>query len=208
MNLPPYKNKPTFSDVVEAWDKAPEADIHPLWQHGESYWESGRYQASQVAQWAKKGSTVLDFGCGNGRLSIPLAQAGYTVIAVDSSAAMLQRLKTYADKHKVKIRTVLSDGLDLSEKLGGEKVGTVVCRSVLIHHDYASTEKIVQGIGKVVAKKGHFIADWPLDDNPRERDTWISVTTWRAQNRLAVAAKAGFKPVFLSDQPTVWQKKS
>lgn len=40
--------------------------------------------------------TMIDLGCGTGRTSIPLAQAGYDVIAVDLSQTMLQRLSEKA----------------------------------------------------------------------------------------------------------------
>ena len=36
--------------------------------------------------------TIIDLGCGTGRTAIPLAHAGYDVIAVDLSQTMLQRL--------------------------------------------------------------------------------------------------------------------
>jgi SAM-dependent methyltransferase len=36
---------------------------------------------------------VLDLGCGTGNHAVPLAQRGYTVVGVDSSAAMLDRAR-------------------------------------------------------------------------------------------------------------------
>jgi 2-polyprenyl-3-methyl-5-hydroxy-6-metoxy-1,4-benzoquinol methylase len=38
------------------------------------------------------GCEGLDFGCGDGRVAIPLAALGYEVTAVDSSQRMLDRL--------------------------------------------------------------------------------------------------------------------
>jgi SAM-dependent methyltransferase len=40
------------------------------------------------------GGPVLELGCGTGRLAIPLARAGLEVWALDSSAAMLDQLRT------------------------------------------------------------------------------------------------------------------
>ena len=38
---------------------------------------------------ARMGGPVLDLGCGAGRFIVPLAEAGYAVTGVDTSAAML-----------------------------------------------------------------------------------------------------------------------
>ncbi len=39
----------------------------------------------------RSGGPILELGCGTGRLLVPLAQAGYEVVGVDRSAAMLAR---------------------------------------------------------------------------------------------------------------------
>lgn len=45
----------------------------------------------------RPGATVIDFGCGNGRVSLHFLRAGYHVIAVDISEKSLQELEdTYA----------------------------------------------------------------------------------------------------------------
>ena len=46
-----------------------------------------------VLDLASRGGAVADLGCGTGRLTLPLAQAGYMVEALDHSAAMLERLQ-------------------------------------------------------------------------------------------------------------------
>lgn len=196
-----------FHDVVGAWDRADEAHIHPLWESDQDrYWASGEYQAAQVGEWARKGATVVDFGCGNGRLTVPLARMGYDTIGVDASTTMLQRLSERTEEAGVKVRSVQSDGSDLAAKLGKKKADVVVIRAVLIHHDYAGVEKIVTGVTKALKRGGHLIADWPIGERPGERETWISVTVWDALHRLKVAEKAGLVPVRVGDDPTVWRK--
>lgn len=46
---------------------------------------------------AEAGGPVLDLGCGTGRLSLALAQAGCAVTGVDASAAMLARARAAAE---------------------------------------------------------------------------------------------------------------
>lgn len=197
-----------FHSVTQAWDRAGEEDIHPLWNVSEDdYWASGRAQADQVSEWARPGATVIDFGCGNGRLTIPLAQAGYKTIAVDSSPTMLQRLRIHANTpaERPSFRTIESDGSDLTAKLGKIRADVVVARAVLIHHDYAGVQEIVTNLARALKKGGHLIADWPVGE-PHERPTWISVTVWDAAHRLAVAKQAGLEPVHVTSDPSVWRK--
>lgn len=49
------------------------------------------------------GSNVLDLGCGTGRLTLPLLQAGVNVTAVDISNNMLSILREKTSEHDVKI---------------------------------------------------------------------------------------------------------
>lgn len=52
----------------------------------------------------KDGETVFDMGCGSGTLSVPLAQAGHDVIAVDFSTGMLGELEEAAARAGVAVR--------------------------------------------------------------------------------------------------------
>lgn len=46
-------------------------------------------------------SSIVDFGAGSGRLSIPLARAGHNVTAVEPSGPMLQQLRSAAEGLKI-----------------------------------------------------------------------------------------------------------
>ncbi len=50
------------------------------------------------------GETLFDMGCGSGTLSVPVAEAGHDVIAVDFSSAMLRELAQNAEEHGVASR--------------------------------------------------------------------------------------------------------
>ena len=47
------------------------------------------------------GGTLLDMGCGIGRISIPLAKKGYNVVGLDLSPSYIQRAKEYAEEEGV-----------------------------------------------------------------------------------------------------------
>lgn len=200
-----------FNDVIEAWQRDGENGghgIHPLPVDSAEWWALGEAQAAQVDEYAEPGDLVIDFGCGYGRLAIPLERKGYTVLAVDASQAMLDGLAERAKRAGVEVGHVRSDGSDLADIVDdiiNEQAAVVISRAVLIHHDYAGVQRLVTQLASVLRPGGILIADWPIAENPRERTNWTDVTTWHPHHRLAVAALAGLEPVEGTD---VWRKTS
>ncbi|WP_329036331.1 class I SAM-dependent methyltransferase [Streptomyces sp. NBC_00178] len=79
------------------------------------------------------GASVLELGCGAGRVTHPLVALGYEVTAVDESPQMLERVRG--------ARTVLSaiESLDL----GQERFDAVVLGSFLVH---SSEHRVREGL--------------------------------------------------------------
>lgn len=178
-------------DVIEAWDEAGPAHIHP--SRGvseEAYWSSGEQAAHQLAEVLKPGAKVVDFGVGDGRVAIPLRKLGYQVTGADASPTMLAALA----ENDPDLPQVNSDGVDLYEKVG-HKVDAVICLAVLIHHDRASVLAIIDGLCKAVRKGGLLILDWPTSAHPEEAQVWIDVTTWDPGVQQAEATKRGLKRI-------------
>jgi SAM-dependent methyltransferase len=214
-----------FQGVIEAWQRDGENGghrIHPLPVDSAEWWALGEAQAAQVDQYAEAGDRVIDFGCGFGRLSIPLAEAGYDVLAVDASQAMLDGLAERATRAGVTLKDIwapytgtlptgphiytrLSDGSDMRKFVGHGRADVVISRAVLIHHDYEGVQRLVTQLASVLRPGGVLIADWPTAENPRERTDWVDVTTWHPHHRALVAARAGLEPVEGAD---VWRKMS
>lgn len=195
----------SFDEVVDAWKAADVTHIHPLRNvSDEAYWESGRAQALEAAIWIPEGGSVVDFGCGDGRLSVPLALLGYEVYAVDAAPDMLTRLEQRAED--VSLHTILSDGTTDLAKLIGQQVDVVLARAVFIHHDYESVTTLVNSLVQVLKPGGHLVADWPVSDGPRERRDWIDVTTWDYAHRQKVA-KAARLELVANTTPSVWRKQ-
>lgn len=67
------------------------ADVYDDWYHDVSDAEATVAHIAALA--STRGGRVLELGAGSGRLAIPLARQGLEVWAVDSSAAMLDRLR-------------------------------------------------------------------------------------------------------------------
>lgn len=53
--------------------------------------------------------TILDCACGYGRLTIPLAQAGYTMFGIDFSEVFIEKARAYAAEHKLSIPFLAGD---------------------------------------------------------------------------------------------------
>jgi SAM-dependent methyltransferase len=181
----------TAADIIEAWDQADPAAIHPTRGIDEdAYWGSGHDQAEDIATVLPDGCKVVDFGCGDGRVAIPLRALGYDVTAVDASPTMLDRLH----QHDPDMRAVVSDGTDLYAQLG-KKTEAVVALAVLIHHSYADCLTLLAGLRGAVKQGGTLILDWPVSDEPVEGQSWLEVTTWSQQAHDDTCARIGLKAV-------------
>lgn len=204
---------PTLRDVVQAWREADPKHIHPTREHvsEKAYWDSGRSQAELVLKLVGVGATVLDFGCGDGRIAIPMAKLGIHVYAVDAAPEMLERLEHNTTVVDVNggIDSILSDGTTDLAKLIGHKVDAVNARAVFIHHAHDDVAAMVKQLAACVRSGGFLIADWPVGDHHERRD-WIDVTTWDREKRQAVADAVGLELVtegIPTVRPSVWVKK-
>jgi ubiquinone/menaquinone biosynthesis C-methylase UbiE len=81
---------------------------------------------------ARPGTQVVDLGCGTGQLSIPLAERGARVLAVDISAAMIERLEANARDRSVSGVEAIAIPIE-NLWLPGESVDLVVT-SYALHH--------------------------------------------------------------------------
>ena len=182
----------TAEAVIEAWDQADPAAIHPLRRVSEdAYWESGQVQAEMLATVLPDGAKVMDFGCGDGRVAIPLAGLGYEVAAVDSSQRMLDRLTERAPE----VTAVHAAAGGIAAHLGRRRMDAVYCLAVLIHHSYADCLNIVGKLRAATKLGGLLVLDWPISDQPGEADSWIGVTTWSKEQQDDACERLGLEPV-------------
>ncbi|WP_369211315.1 class I SAM-dependent methyltransferase [Streptomyces flavofungini] len=182
----------TAADVITAWDRADPAAIHPTRHVSEAaYWESGQVQADMLATVIPAGAKVMDFGCGDGRVAIPLAALGYEVTAVDSSQRMLDRLTERAPD----VTTVQATADGIAGYLGRRRMDAVYALAVLIHHSYADCLHIIGKLRAATKLGGILVLDWPVSETPGEADSWIGVTTWSEQQQADACARIGLEPV-------------
>jgi 2-polyprenyl-3-methyl-5-hydroxy-6-metoxy-1,4-benzoquinol methylase len=182
----------TAADVITAWDRADPDAIHPTRRVSEdAYWASGKTQAAMLASVIPDGAKVLDFGCGDGRVAVPLAGLGYEVTAVDSSQRMLDRLT----EHAPDLTTVRATADGIAGHLGRRRMDAVYALAVLIHHSYADCLDIIGRLRAATKLGGTLILDWPVSETPSEADSWIGVTTWSREQQTEACARIGLEPV-------------
>ncbi len=80
-------------------------------------------------------ATVLDVGGGAGHQSLPLARAGYDVMLLDSSPAMLdkarERLQRLPPDVQRRVTLLDADGENADEAVSGRRFAVVLCHGVL-----------------------------------------------------------------------------
>jgi len=103
----------------------------------------------------KKGSRILDIGCGTGRHSVGLAKRGYRMTGIDLSSGMLAQAAEAASRAGVEIE--------------------------LIHADAAKYDADKKFDAAICLCEGAF-ALLGMDDDPLERDLAILKNTGRALN--------------------------
>jgi SAM-dependent methyltransferase len=195
--------QPSFTDVIGSWDERGASDdasqaIHPTGGDPRAYERSGAdmaaYIDTKIQQLLRIGrgpaaTTVLDFGCGDGRVTLPLARDfGYRMIGADASRSMLDRFEKRIEGRN--IPAVLSMGADLNAALKQAQLAppdVIFAVAVLIHHSHADVEQIVAGLTRAVAPGGYLMLGMPLYDEPRERSSWCDVSTWTFAEVAAIA---------------------
>lgn len=122
----------------------------------------------------KSNKLAVDLGAGSGFQSIPLAQLGYSVVAIDLSDKLLNELKANTDQV---IKTVKDDFLNFADHIQS-KAGLVVCMGdTLTHLDSVDTiAKLFNKVYECLDNGGTFVLTFrDLTFELRDLDRFIPV---------------------------------
>jgi len=162
----------------EGWD-----DYAPFYD-----WENARTLGRRdVPFWkavaARAGGTVLELGCGTGRISMPLGRAGVPLVGIDRSDAMLERARRRVKRGRLERRVRLVRGdiraLPFEDSPGFSAVLAPygILQSLLRERDLAAT---LTAVHRVLAPGGTFglelVADLPSWEEYRKR---VSLKGWK-----------------------------
>jgi SAM-dependent methyltransferase len=108
------------------------------------------------------GGPVLEYGCGNGRITIPLARCGIAVTGVDRSAPMLAdlRARLRAEPDEVRARVTLRRG-DMRAAALGRRFPLIFCPfNAFLHlYDRRDVERFLARVRAHLAPGGTFVFD-------------------------------------------------
>jgi len=143
------------------------------------------------------GRSVLDAGCGTGRVARELARRGYEVMGVDSDASMLDVARAEAPQ----LRWVQAD---LAQLELGERFDVVVAAgNVMVYLASGTGQEVVRRMAGAVRPAGLLVAGWrteraPADGRPvlpvADYDAWTQGAGLHAVARYATWQGAPWGP--------------
>lgn len=153
-------------------------------------WENARTLGRRdVPFWQRlavaAGGSVLELGCGTGRISIPLARAGVDLVGIDRSSPMLDRARRRLRRAHLteRVRLIRGDIRLLPFRSARRRGFTMVMapygvlQSLLRERDLAAA---LESVGRVLRRGGVFglelVADLPAWQEYRRR---VSLSGWR-----------------------------
>ena len=134
-----------------------------------------------------KPGTVVDFGCGTGRASIPLARRGFQVVAVDISPAMLELVGQKAAKEGLSIERVQANLVELDCLADGvADCGVCLFSTLGMIRGRDNRQRMLGHARRIIKPGGTFILHahniWHNFWNPLGR-RWIVRHLWQAARR-------------------------
>lgn len=107
---------------------------------------------------ARRHGRVLEIGCGNGRILLPLLERGVDAYGIDASAGMLAELRRKAADRGLALRAARMDARALGLRPGFD---VVLCPYSFITNvaEDADLERMLAEVGRLLGRDGVFVVD-------------------------------------------------
>lgn len=131
---------------------------------------------------SRTGGPILDLGCGAGRFLVPLAEAGYAVTGVDTSAAMLAEAQSAVTEAGCAANVTLrQDDFRVLNTLGDVQFALAFCAQNTFLHmpDTAAQHAALRGIAAHLRPGGLLILDL-IHPNPQLLAAYYGAITHEA----------------------------
>ena len=118
----------------------------------------GQAQMDLIQSQVEKGKRILDIGCGTGTYTIPLAQLGYQMVALDYDQSMVDKLRGKADAFDLQIESFARDMMGLDDLIEDAYDGILCIGNTLPHlEDMDQVEAFLKIVHKKLDENGAFI---------------------------------------------------
>lgn len=156
-----YANLNKFSNILMSHD----TNLHTFIFDSQVYVEGIRKSLSQVENYCKKGSRILDLGCGTGLLSMQLASLGFRVDGVDveHNSETIKAFKKknglqceiWVDLKNNSVSLQFYDGINLP--FDNKSFDAVMAHAVVEHIPLNTINCVFQEIQRVLKPGGYFL---------------------------------------------------
>ena len=135
------------------------AQVYDLFMDNVPYEEWSRYLISLLKEYQVTDGTVVELGCGTGKMTRLLADAGYDMVGVDNSAEMLEIAgERQEEEERNDILYLLQDMREL-ELFGNIRAIVSVCDSMNYILEPEDLKKVFGLVKEYLAEDGVFIFD-------------------------------------------------
>ena len=135
------------------------AQVYDLFMDNVPYEEWSRYLISLLKEYQVTDGTVVELGCGTGKMTRLLADAGYDMVGVDNSAEMLEIAgERQEEEERNDILYLLQDMREL-ELFGNIRAIVSVCDSMNYIMEPEDLKKVFGLVKEYLAEDGVFIFD-------------------------------------------------
>jgi SAM-dependent methyltransferase len=126
--------------------------------------EDVRYYADLAIE---RGGPVLEYGCGNGRIALPMARIGVEVVGIDRSGEMLADLRARLRKETPEVRRLLAVRRgDMRRARLRRRFPLIICPFNAFLHLYTrrDVEQFLARVLEHLAPRGEFVFDVSMPD--------------------------------------------
>ena len=181
----------SYEETIKKWDevaRTPDASaaIHPSARIDNDAYELSGFLASKAVLRTFPPQTyysVLDFGCGDGRVLRHIAGRYSDTYGFDTSVQMVRNCQRV-----VPVATIVHN----LEVLSGEDITAVFSYAVFIHHTYADGCTMLKQLAHFFPN-ATFALQIPLYEVAREPKGWTDVGVWTEAMLHEAAHSAGLK---------------
>jgi trans-aconitate methyltransferase len=198
-----------LSYMADRWERAAaspetEAAIHVpptpgTFEESGFDFAQGMLNAVPAAPWRH----VLEFGCGNGRVTQHLAEQYGTIYAADISPTMLEKLRA---RRLPCVIPVLTNGADLADVLG-DRVHAVYSSIVLQHNRKADVHRIFHSFRAILHPgEGGVAFQLPVYAEGCDAEDWRDTAVWTRGEVEDLARETGFQVERLWSNAGIYKK--